>query len=42
MQERKKEDEARREKLMKKMNEEIRMKQEIRDKAREYLDNWRE
>lgn len=27
---------------MRKMNDEIRIKQELRDKARVYLENWRE
>jgi len=40
--ERKSEEEQRRAKLMKKMNDELRIKQEFRDKAREYIENWRE
>jgi hypothetical protein len=36
------EEEERRSKLMQKMNEEIRVKQELRDRARQYLEDWRE
>lgn len=42
IEERKAEEEQRRAKLMKKMNDELRIKQEFRDKAREYIENWRE
>ena len=38
--ERKIEEEQRRAKIMKKMNDELRIKQEFRDKAREYIENW--
>ena len=37
---RKEEEEVRRAKIVKKMNDEMRIKQEFRDKAREYCDNW--
>jgi len=37
---RKKEEDERRAKIISLMNEEIRIKQEFRDKAREYLDNY--
>jgi hypothetical protein len=37
---RKAEEDERRTKLMQKMNDEIRVKQEGRDKAKSYLDNW--
>ena len=40
IQDRKEEEEARRAKALKKMNDEMRIKQEFRDKAREYIDNW--
>jgi hypothetical protein len=39
---RKAEEEERRAKLMQRMNEEISVKQEIRDKARNYLEDWKE
>lgn len=39
--ERKEEEEQRRGKIMKKMNDELRIKQEWRDKAIEYIENWR-
>lgn len=39
---RKEEEDARREKIVKKMNYEMKIKQEFRDKAREYIDNWNE
>lgn len=41
VEERKSEEEQRRAKIMKKMNDELRIKQEWRDKAVEYIDNWR-
>lgn len=41
IQERKEEEEQRRAKIMKKMNDELRIKQEWRDKAIEFIDNWR-
>ena len=37
---RKAEEDERRSKLMQKMNDEIRIKQELRDRARQYLENW--
>jgi hypothetical protein len=42
IQARKEEEEARRAKIVKKMNDEMRIKQEFRDKAREYADHWNE
>jgi hypothetical protein len=42
IQARKEEEEARRAKIVKKMNDEMRIKQEFRDKARQYCDNWNE
>ncbi len=39
---RKNEEQERRSKIITLMNEEIRVKQEYRDKAREYLDNFAE
>jgi hypothetical protein len=39
--ERKEEEEQRRDKIFKKMNDELRIKQEFRDKAAEYIENWR-
>ena len=42
IQARKEEEEARRAKIMKKMNDEMRIKQEFRDKAREYAEHWNE
>ncbi len=41
IEERKTEEEQRRAKIMKKMNDELRIKQEFRDKAVGYVDNWR-
>lgn len=41
IEERKTEEEQRRAKIIKKMNDELRIKQEWRDKAVEYIDNWR-
>ncbi len=41
IEERKAEEDQRREKIRKKMNDELRIKQEWRDKSREYIDNWR-
>lgn len=41
MEERKTEEEQRRAKIMKKMNDELRIKQEFRDKAMDYIENWR-
>ena len=41
IEERKIEEEQRRAKIMKKMNDELRIKQESRDKALEYIENWR-
>jgi len=41
IQERKEEEEQRRAKIMKKMNDELIIKQEWRDKAIEFIDNWR-
>lgn len=41
IEERKAEEDQRREKIRKKMNDELRIKQEWRDKAREYNYNWR-
>ncbi len=35
------EEEQRRAKIMKKMNDELRIKQEFRDKAMEYIENWK-
>ena len=42
MEERRREEDERKSNLMRKMNDEIRIKQELRDKARQYLENWRE
>ncbi len=39
---RKKEEDERRARIISLMNEEIRVKQEYRDKARDYLDNFEE
>ena len=39
---RKKEEDERRARIISLMNEEIRVKQEFRDKARDYLDNFEE
>ena len=41
MEDRKLEEEQRRAKIMKKMNDELRIKQEFRDKARDFIENWR-
>lgn len=41
IQERKEEEEQRRAKIMKKMNDELRIKQDWRDKAVEFIENWR-
>lgn len=41
IQERRQEEEERRAKIIKKMNDELRIKQEFRDKARDYVENWR-
>lgn len=41
IEERRVEEEQRRAKIMKKMNDELRIKQEFRDKAMEYIENWR-
>jgi hypothetical protein len=39
---RKKEEEERRQRIIKLMNDEMRMKQEYRDKARDFLENFSE
>jgi hypothetical protein len=41
IEERKSEEEQRKAKIMKKMNDELRIKQEWRDKAEDYIENWR-
>lgn len=41
IEERSLEDEERRAKIMKKMNDELRIKQEFRDKARDFIENWK-
>jgi hypothetical protein len=38
---RKKEEEERRQRIINSMNEEMKIKQEFRDKAREFLENFR-
>jgi len=41
IEERKAEEELRRAKILKKMNDELRIKQEFRNKAIEYIENWK-